>query len=128
MIKDDKGLKDDFGSLGIHYWMLRMHGCFGDVFFDVWGSFASYLVVAEAWQEEEEQAGDGILEMSDADGNRGLMGGFPPGISKHQQKHVKKLDGPKTPAFYIFFFSSVSGSSRLSRVSTTTRRQECEAK
>jgi hypothetical protein len=42
MIKDDKGLKDDFGSLGIHYWMLRMH--------------LLHLVVAEAWQEEEKQA------------------------------------------------------------------------
>ena len=44
---------------------------------DVWLTLL-HLVVAEAWQEEEEQAGDGILEMSDADGNRGLMDGETP--------------------------------------------------
>jgi hypothetical protein len=65
--------------------------------------------------------------MSDADGNRGLMGGFP-GDFQTPTKTCKKTGWTPRLRHFIYVCSSVSGSSWLSRVSTTTRRQECEAK
>lgn len=66
---------------------------------DVWRRFIWSLL---RLGKKKKNRLSGILEMSDADGNRGLMGGFP-GDFQHQQKHVKKMDGPKDSGMLYMF-------------------------